>query len=44
MQANIPQQMNTPGPVDVRVSDGKAVGQDLNDKRLAQIATGGISV
>jgi predicted chitinase len=41
--ANIPQQLNTPGPIDVRVSKDTTVGQDLSDRRLAQIATGGIA-
>jgi hypothetical protein len=44
VQANIPQPMNSQGPVDVRVSGDKSIGQDLGDKRLAQIATGGIAV
>ena len=41
--ANIPQQLNTPGPIEVRVAKDTTVGQDLTDRRLAQIATGGIS-
>jgi hypothetical protein len=41
--ADIPQPLNTPGPIDVRVSQDTTVGQDLSDRRLAQIATGGIS-
>jgi hypothetical protein len=41
--ANIPQQLNSDGPLEVRVAKETAVGQDLADRRLAQIATGGIS-
>jgi predicted chitinase len=41
--ADIPQPLNTPGPIDVRVSQDSTVGQDLSDRRFAQIATGGIS-
>jgi predicted chitinase len=41
--ADIPQPLNSPGPIDVRVSQDSTVGQDLSDRRLAQIATGGIS-
>jgi len=41
--ANIPQQMNTPGPIEVRVAKDSTVGQDLSDRRFAQIATGGIA-
>jgi len=43
VSANMPQQLNTPGPIDVRVSKDTTVGQDLSDQRLAQIATGGIA-
>jgi putative chitinase len=43
VSADIPQPLNSPGPIDVRVSQDSTVGQDLSDRRLAQIATGGIS-
>ena len=41
--AAIPTQLNTPGPVDVRVTNNQQAGQDLSDRQLAHIATGGIS-
>ncbi|MFM0300384.1 hypothetical protein PQQ99_09720 [Paraburkholderia sediminicola] len=41
--ANIPQKLNSDGPLQVRVAKDTTVGQDLSDRRLAQIATGGIA-
>jgi predicted chitinase len=42
-QASIPVPMNSAGPMEVRVANDQAVGQDLKDRRLAAIATGGIA-
>lgn len=41
--ANIPVPLTIDKPVEVRVTDDRAVGQDLRNRRLAQIATGGVS-
>lgn len=41
--AAIPAKMNADAPIDVRVSQDQTVGQDLSDRRLAHIATGGIA-
>ncbi|QQC63749.1 hypothetical protein [Paraburkholderia ginsengisoli] len=41
--AAIPMQLNTPGPMDVRVTNNQQAGQDLSDRQLAHIATGGLS-
>jgi predicted chitinase len=41
--ASIPQPVGSPAPLDVRVSNDTLAGQDLRDRRLAQIATGGIA-
>ncbi|WP_204117374.1 glycoside hydrolase family 19 protein [Paraburkholderia sp. C35] len=42
-QASIPVPVNSDKPLEVRVADDRAVGQDLGNRRLAQIATGGLS-
>lgn len=42
-QASIPVPVNSDKPLEVRVADDRAVGQDLQNRRLAQIATGGVS-
>jgi predicted chitinase len=42
-QANIPQPMGSKPPIDVRVQNDTLAAQDLRDRRLAQIATGGIA-
>ncbi|QQC63806.1 glycoside hydrolase family 19 protein [Paraburkholderia ginsengisoli] len=41
--AAIPTQLNTPGPLDVRITNSQQAGQDLSDRQLAHIATGGLS-
>ncbi|KVN83502.1 hypothetical protein WJ68_16455 [Burkholderia ubonensis] len=41
--AQIPVPLNSDKPLEVRVADDRAVGQDLQNRRLAQIATGGVS-
>lgn len=41
--ADIPVQMNSDGPTKVVVANQKQVGQDLGQRRLAQIATGGLA-
>ncbi|KVR05342.1 hypothetical protein WK09_28165 [Burkholderia ubonensis] len=41
--AQIPVPLNSDKPLEVRVADDRAVGQDLQNRRLAQIATGGLS-
>jgi predicted chitinase len=41
--ANIPQPMGSKAPIDVRVQNDTLAAQDLRDRRLAQIATGGIA-
>lgn len=41
--AQIPVPVSSDAPIDVRISDDRAVGQDLQNRRLAQIATGGVS-
>jgi hypothetical protein len=41
--ASIPQKLNSEGPTEVRLAKETTVGQDLSDRRLAQIATGGVS-
>lgn len=41
--ANIPFKMNSPAPLDVRVSTDQLAGQDMSDRKLAHIATGGVS-
>ncbi|ABO60615.1 transglycosylase SLT domain-containing protein (plasmid) [Burkholderia vietnamiensis] len=42
-QASIPVPMNSAGPMEVHVSNDQPVGQDLRDRRLSMIATGGIA-
>ncbi|KVS36806.1 transglycosylase SLT domain-containing protein [Burkholderia ubonensis] len=41
--AQIPVPLNSDKPLEVRFADDRAVGQDLQNRRLAQIATGGLS-
>ncbi|MCL4670116.1 lytic transglycosylase, catalytic [Burkholderia pseudomallei] len=41
--AQIPVPLNSDKPLEVRIADDRAVGQDLRNRRLAQIATGGAS-
>lgn len=41
--AQIPVPLNSDKPLEVRVADDRGVGQDLQNRRLAQIATGGLS-
>ncbi|KVC81362.1 hypothetical protein [Burkholderia ubonensis] len=41
--AQIPVPLNSDKPLEVRIADDRAVGQDLRNRRLAQIATGGLS-
>lgn len=41
--AQIPVPLNSDKPLEVRLADDRAVGQDLRNRRLAQIATGGVS-
>lgn len=41
--AQIPVPLNSDKPPEVRIADNRAVGQDLQNRRLAQIATGGVS-
>ncbi|KVP00024.1 hypothetical protein WL21_11670 [Burkholderia ubonensis] len=41
--AQIPVPLNSDKPLEVRFADNRAVGQDLQNRRLAQIATGGLS-
>ncbi len=41
--ASIPVALTSDKPVEVRLTDDRAVGQDLQNRRLAQIATGGLS-
>jgi hypothetical protein len=41
--AQIAVPINSDKPVEVRLADERAVGQDLQNRRLAQIATGGVS-
>jgi hypothetical protein len=41
--AQIPVPVSSDKPLEVRLADDRAVGQDLNNRRLAQIATGGVS-
>ncbi len=43
-QPSIAMPMNSAGPMEVRVTNDEPVGQDLRNRRLAQIATGGIAV
>lgn len=43
-QAPIQVPLSSREPMEVRVSNEQPVGQDLRDRRLAQIATGGISL
>ncbi|MBB1636076.1 glycoside hydrolase family 19 protein [Cupriavidus sp. UME77] len=42
-QAVIPIPMNSKGPMQVTLANDKAVDQDLRDRRLAMIATGGLA-
>ncbi|WP_186083666.1 transglycosylase SLT domain-containing protein [Burkholderia gladioli] len=44
VDASIPVPLNSSGPMSVRVTNDQPVGQDVKDRRLAQIATGGVAV
>lgn len=41
--AQIPVPVNSDKPMEVRLTDDRGVGQDLQNRRLAQIATGGVA-
>jgi Chitinase class I len=41
--ANIPFKLNSPAPIDVRVSTDQLANQDMSDRTLAHIVTGGVS-
>ncbi|WP_454056799.1 glycoside hydrolase family 19 protein [Cupriavidus sp. Marseille-Q8015] len=42
-EANIPERLNTRDPVQVTVSDSRLASQDVRDRRIAQVATGGVA-
>ncbi|WP_227461712.1 glycoside hydrolase family 19 protein [Cupriavidus pauculus] len=42
-EANIPERLNTRDPVQVTVNDSRLAAQDVRDRRIAQIATGGVA-
>lgn len=42
-EASIPMPLNSKAPLEVTLTDNQMVGQDIRDRRLAAIATGGMS-